>query len=238
MIGSLPSPLSANDVLSLFEWFIGTMPPCDSSVTSTRAVWLLPQAARCPNERTKKTVRYLLVLRGADVHSRARRYRGLWKAGRARTESGRVDANRPTGAALSAALSRVRKVLLGHSGIAGKKLVQRQSVGLSLPGEQLPGRRSDWRAVWRADRSVAQSGSEQSSKGPLVGLVTSCRAHVDQVQIERGTGNEGHACLSKRRAGSRDPTCCYRNDRRSAHNLGRAAHRADAPIGGHLRVHL
>jgi len=198
----------------------------------------LPTAARCPNEQTKKTVRYLLVLRGADVHSRARRYRGLWKAGRARTESGRVDANRPTGAALPAALSRVRKVLLGHPGIAGKKLVQRQSVGLPLPGEQLPGRRSHWRAVWHAERSAAQGGSEQSGKGPLVGLVTSCRAHVDQVQVERGTRNEGHAYLSKRHAGTRDPTCSSRNDRRSANNPGRAAHRADAPIGGHLRVHL
>jgi len=40
---SLPSSL-ADDVQSLFEWFIGTMPWCDSSQTCMRAVWpgLLP----------------------------------------------------------------------------------------------------------------------------------------------------------------------------------------------------
>ena len=35
---SLPSALSADNVPSLFECFIGTMPRCDSSETYTRAV--------------------------------------------------------------------------------------------------------------------------------------------------------------------------------------------------------
>src|SRR5215471_9280904 len=42
---SLPSPLSADDCLSLFEWFIGTTPQCDSSQTYTRAVRPEPSPA-------------------------------------------------------------------------------------------------------------------------------------------------------------------------------------------------
>src|SRR5215471_513644 len=45
---SLPSPLSADDCLSLFEWFIGTMPQCDSSQTYTRAVRPEPSPADLP----------------------------------------------------------------------------------------------------------------------------------------------------------------------------------------------
>jgi len=45
LIDGLPSPLSANDGPSLFEWFIGTMPLCDSSGTYTRALWLWPSPA-------------------------------------------------------------------------------------------------------------------------------------------------------------------------------------------------
>src|SRR5271166_5321045 len=45
LINGLPSPLSAGNVPSLFEWFIGTMPLCDSSGTYMRAVWLLPSPA-------------------------------------------------------------------------------------------------------------------------------------------------------------------------------------------------
>jgi hypothetical protein len=45
LISSLPSSLSANDVPSLFEGFIGTMPLCDSSETYTRAVWPEPSPA-------------------------------------------------------------------------------------------------------------------------------------------------------------------------------------------------
>jgi hypothetical protein len=45
LIGGLPSPLSANLWPSLFEWFIGTIPPCDSSETYARTVRLLPSPA-------------------------------------------------------------------------------------------------------------------------------------------------------------------------------------------------
>jgi hypothetical protein len=45
LISGLPSPLSAHDVPSLFEWFIGTIPLCDSSGTYMRALWLLPSPA-------------------------------------------------------------------------------------------------------------------------------------------------------------------------------------------------
>src|ERR1700730_7466506 len=45
LISSLPSSLSANDVPSLFEGFIGTMPLCDSSETCTMAVWPEPSPA-------------------------------------------------------------------------------------------------------------------------------------------------------------------------------------------------
>jgi hypothetical protein len=45
LIRGLPSSLSANEVPSLFEWFIGTMPQCDSSETYTRAVWPEPSPA-------------------------------------------------------------------------------------------------------------------------------------------------------------------------------------------------
>ena len=44
-INGLPSPLSVGDVPSLFEWFIGSMPLCDSSVTYARALWLWPSPA-------------------------------------------------------------------------------------------------------------------------------------------------------------------------------------------------
>ena len=46
---SLPSPLSADDGLSLFEWFIGTTPQCDSSQTCTRAVRPEPSPADLPS---------------------------------------------------------------------------------------------------------------------------------------------------------------------------------------------
>src|SRR5215472_11346493 len=46
---SLPSPLSADDTPSLFEWFIGTTPQCDSSQTYTRAVWPKPSPADLPS---------------------------------------------------------------------------------------------------------------------------------------------------------------------------------------------
>ena len=45
LISSLPSSLSADQVPSLFEWFIGTMPQCDSSQTYTRAVRPEPSPA-------------------------------------------------------------------------------------------------------------------------------------------------------------------------------------------------
>ena len=44
-ISGLSSPLSAGDVPSLFEWFIGTMPLCDSSQTYARALWHWPSPA-------------------------------------------------------------------------------------------------------------------------------------------------------------------------------------------------
>jgi hypothetical protein len=46
---SLPSPLSADDCLSLFEWFIGTTPQCDSSQTYTRVVRPEPSPADLPS---------------------------------------------------------------------------------------------------------------------------------------------------------------------------------------------
>src|SRR5205823_12840473 len=45
LISGIPSALSADGSPSLFEWFIGTMPLCDSSKTYARAVWLLPSPA-------------------------------------------------------------------------------------------------------------------------------------------------------------------------------------------------
>ena len=45
---SLPSPFSADDCWSLFEWFIGTTPQCDSSQTYTRAVRPEPSPADLP----------------------------------------------------------------------------------------------------------------------------------------------------------------------------------------------
>jgi hypothetical protein len=45
LISGLPSPLSADDLVSLFEWFIGTIPLCDSSQAYTRAVWPEPSPA-------------------------------------------------------------------------------------------------------------------------------------------------------------------------------------------------
>ena len=107
----------------------------------------LPEAAGRANDETQEALRDLLPVRSADVRSRAGGYRSLWKAGRAGIESGCTDANRSTGATLQAEVSRLHKALLGKSGIGGNELVQRQSNGLSLPGEQLSGRRSDWRAV-------------------------------------------------------------------------------------------
>jgi hypothetical protein len=49
---SLLSPLSADDCLSLFEWFIGTTPQCDSSETCTRAVRPEPLPADLPSVGT------------------------------------------------------------------------------------------------------------------------------------------------------------------------------------------
>ena len=45
LISGLPSPLSADGLVSLFEWFIGSTPLCDSSQTCTRAVWPKPSPA-------------------------------------------------------------------------------------------------------------------------------------------------------------------------------------------------
>ncbi|HMD83731.1 MAG TPA: hypothetical protein VKO18_03395 [Terriglobia bacterium] len=45
MTSGLPSALSADDLLSLFECFIGTTPLSDSSGTYMRAVWPEPSPA-------------------------------------------------------------------------------------------------------------------------------------------------------------------------------------------------
>src|SRR5215831_10103195 len=45
LISRLPSPLSADGLVSLFEWFIGTIPLCDSSQTCMRAVRPKPSPA-------------------------------------------------------------------------------------------------------------------------------------------------------------------------------------------------
>ena len=45
LISGLPSPFSADDLPSLFEWFIGTMPLSDSSKTCIRAVRPKPSPA-------------------------------------------------------------------------------------------------------------------------------------------------------------------------------------------------
>ena len=42
---AFPPHSPPTSVPSLFEWFIGTMPPCDSSVTFMRAVWPRPSLA-------------------------------------------------------------------------------------------------------------------------------------------------------------------------------------------------
>ena len=52
LISSLPSPLSADDLVSLFEWFIGNTPLCDSSQTYTRAVRPGPSPADLPSVLT------------------------------------------------------------------------------------------------------------------------------------------------------------------------------------------
>src|SRR5215470_7753314 len=44
-MSGLPSPLSADVFVSLFEWFIGTTPLCDSSQTYARAVRPEPSPA-------------------------------------------------------------------------------------------------------------------------------------------------------------------------------------------------
>src|SRR5215471_21306652 len=49
LISGLPSPLSADGLVSLFAWFIGTIPLCDSSETCTRAVWPEPSPADLPS---------------------------------------------------------------------------------------------------------------------------------------------------------------------------------------------
>ena len=45
LINGLPSPFSADGLVSLFEWFIGSTPLCDSSETCMRAVWPEPSPA-------------------------------------------------------------------------------------------------------------------------------------------------------------------------------------------------
>ena len=52
LISGLPSPLSADDLVSLFEWFIGNTPLCDSSQTYTRAVRPEPSPADLPSVGT------------------------------------------------------------------------------------------------------------------------------------------------------------------------------------------
>ena len=97
----------------------------------------LPDAAGRANNQAEEALRHLLAVRSADVRPRAGGHRALWQARGAGAESGRVDASRPTGAALQAEVSCLRKALLGESGIGGNELVQRESIGLSLPGEEL-----------------------------------------------------------------------------------------------------
>ena len=104
---------------------------------------LLEIAGRA-DKQNKKALRDLLTVRRADVHSRKGGNRGLWKACRAGVERGRVDASRPTGTTLQAHVSRLHKALLGESGIGGYELAEREGNRLSLPGEELPGSRSDW----------------------------------------------------------------------------------------------
>ena len=120
----------------------------------------LPQTDGRADKQEEEALRHLLAVRSADVHSRAGRYRGIWKARRAGAESGRINASRTTGTTLQAAVSRLHKTLLGESRIGGNELAERESNRLSLPGEELPGRRSDWRAVWHADPSPKEEVSK------------------------------------------------------------------------------
>ncbi|SRR6266852_438759 len=103
----------------------------------------LPEATRRENNQAEEALRHLLAVRSADVHSRAGGNRSLWKARRTGAESGRVKASRPTGATLQAKVSGLHKAFLGESGIGRNELAERESNRLSLPGEELPGSRSD-----------------------------------------------------------------------------------------------
>src|SRR5712692_6881296 len=91
-------------------------------------------------------------MRSPDVRSRASGDRDLFKARRARAQIGRVHTSRPTRTALSAEVSRLQKAFLGESRIGGNELVERKSIGLSLPGEELLGRGSHRRAVMSLSR--------------------------------------------------------------------------------------
>src|SRR5271157_4741437 len=107
----------------------------------------LPDAVGRANHQAGEALRHLLAVRRADVRSRARGHRGLRQARRVGTKSGRVDASRPTGTTLQAEVSGLHKVVLGESRIGGNESAEREGNGLSLPGQELPGRCSDRRAV-------------------------------------------------------------------------------------------
>src|SRR5205809_4406096 len=57
-------------------------------------------------------------------------------------------------------MPRVRKDLLGQTGTTRNQTPQRQSLGLPLPGEELPGCRSDGRAVTGIARLTVTRNSD------------------------------------------------------------------------------
>jgi len=120
----------------------------------------LPQTDGRADKQEEEALRHLLAVRSADVHSRTGGRRGVCKARRAGVESGRVDASRKTGTTLQAEMSHLHKTLLGESRIGRNELAEREGNRLPLPGEELPGRRSDWRAVWHADPSPKEEVSK------------------------------------------------------------------------------
>jgi len=107
----------------------------------------VPETAGCADEQAEEALRHLLALRRADVHSRAGGNRNLFSACRARAQVGRVDPSRRTGTTLPAEVPRLHQVVLGESTIGGNELVEPKNIRLSLPGEKLPGCRSDRRTV-------------------------------------------------------------------------------------------
>src|SRR5260370_24504585 len=73
LINGLPSPFSANSFPSLFEWFIGTPPLSDSSVTCARVLRLIAFTRRPAAVFCRRHHRGLPVL----VSEVSRRVRGL-----------------------------------------------------------------------------------------------------------------------------------------------------------------